>query len=91
MIPAKSENRDWGFYGTMSRSGYDPDETWDMAVEVVAAFWPAAHPRIAARRARTFLDSSGGRHLADAVAGHRDIQKALRRALPSFYGWLSSL
>ena len=87
MIP-RTENADHGFYGTMRSAGHDPDAAWSIVLPIVAAFWPCAHPRIAEKRARLFLDSAGGRHLADAIAHRAEIAPAVRHALPSFYGWL---
>lgn len=84
----QTENRDYGFYGTMLSAGLDADAAWAIALPIIAAFWPAAHERIAARCARTFLDSAGGRHLADAIAHRNDWDGAIREVLPSFYGWL---
>jgi hypothetical protein len=84
----RTENPDFGFYGTTRSAGYDPDAAWAIALPIVAAFWPTAHARIAARRARIFLDSSGGRHLADSVLHRNDLEAAIRDVLPSFYGWL---
>lgn len=87
MIP-RTENPDYGFYGTMRSAGRNPDLAWSIALPIVAAFWPVAHPRIAEKRARLFLDSAGGRHLADAVAHRNDLETAIRDVLPGFYGWL---
>lgn len=89
MNALRTENPDYGFYGTMRSSGYDAEAAWAVALPIVAAFWPAAHPRIAAKRARIFLDSSGGRHLADAIAHRNDLEGAIRNVLPSFYSWMS--
>lgn len=85
---APTENPDFGFYGTMASAGRNPDLAWTIALPIVAAFWPDAHPRIAERRARIFLDCPGGRHLADAVAHRTALAPAIKAALPSFYGWL---
>jgi hypothetical protein len=84
----RTENPDYGFYGTMQSAGHNPDVAWSIALPIVAAFWPVAHPRFAEKRARHFLDSAGGRHLADAVAHHAELKPALQAALPSFHGWL---
>ncbi len=87
MLPL-TENPDYGFYGTMRGAGRDPDRAWAIALPVIARYWPMAHPRIAERRARIFLDCAGGRHLADTVAHRNDIAAAIERALPAFHGWL---
>lgn len=84
----RTENPAHGFYGTMRSAGHNPDDAWNIALPIVAAFWPAAHPRIAEKRARIFLDSSGGRHLADAIAHRSALRPAIKAALPSFHGWL---
>lgn len=84
----RTENPDFGFYGTMRSAGRNPDLAWSIALPIVAAFWPVAHPRIAEKRARLFLDGAGGRHLADAVAQRDGLAAAITAALPSFHGWL---
>ena len=84
-----TENPAYGFYGTIRSHGHDPDEAWAIALPIVANYWRAAHPRIAEKRARIFLDCPGGRHLADCVAyRHKGLAAAIERALPSFHGWL---
>lgn len=88
MTALRTENQDYGFYGTMKSAGYDADAAWNIALPIVAAFWPLAHERIAAKRARLFLDSSGGRHLADAISHRNDLDGAIRDVLPSFYRWM---
>lgn len=87
MIP-RTENPAFGFYGTIAGAGHDPDAAWSIALPIIAGFWPAAHPRIAEKRARIFLDCPGGRHLADHIAHRNDLALAIQDALPSFYGWL---
>lgn len=86
----QTENRDYGFYGTMNSAGLDADAAWEVALPIIAAFWPTAHERIAAKRARLFLDSAGGRHMADAIAHRNDWDGAIREVLPSFYSWMQS-
>lgn len=88
MMP-ESENRDFGFYGTVRSAGHDPDEAWTIALPIIASFWPTAHRRVAEKRARIFLDCPGGRHLADAVLHRNDLASAIRDVLPSFYSWMS--
>lgn len=90
MNALRTENRDHGFYGTMRSCGYDADAAWATAFPIIAAFWIPAHEQIAARRARLFLDSAGGRHLADAIAHRNDLDGAIRDVLPSFYSWMQS-
>lgn len=85
---AKTQNPNFGFYGTIQHYGHDADTAWDMAVDAIVAFFPAMNPRIAARKAAVFLDSAGGRHLADAVA-QRLHPAGFQRTLPSFASWMA--
>lgn len=84
----RTENPAYGFYGTMRGTGRDPERAWAIALPVVARYWPLAHPRVAEKRARIFLDCAGGRHLADAIAHRDDLAAAIENVLPSFKGWL---
>jgi len=87
MLPATA-NPNWGFFGTIAKQGRDPHAAWSIAIEVVANWWPSAHRKIALRRARTFLDSSGGRHLADDVGDANDLASVIWSRLPAYRGWL---
>ena len=84
----RTENPQHGFYGAMRSAGFDPDAAWTAALPIIASFYVGAHPRIAAKRARIFLDSSGGRHLADAIAHRSAVAPAVRAVLHSFHGWM---
>ena len=63
----KSKNKKWGFYGTYSRSDatkqYTVDQAWDAAVKA----YINSGPDYTGAMARKYLDSSDGRHHADAV------------------------
>jgi hypothetical protein len=88
----RTENPGFGFYGTIAGHGFDPDAAWRAALGAVASWWPVAHWHVAKRRARIFLDGSGGRHLADDIAGRaatvEEIESAIRERLPAYRGWL---
>jgi hypothetical protein len=83
-----TENPEWGFFGTIRSQGRDSNAAWAIAIETVADFWPSAHRKIALRRARQFLDSSGGRHLADDVGDANDLANTIWTRLPAYRGWL---
>ena len=63
----KSKNKVWGFYGTYSRSDatkqYTVDQAWDAAVKA----YISRDPIYTGAMARKYLDSSDGRHYAEAV------------------------
>ena len=67
MAKIESKNKEWGFYGTWSRSDpvkqHSADQAWDAAVEAYIN-----HRRGRTRAmARKYLDSTKGRHYAEAV------------------------
>jgi hypothetical protein len=65
MIQFRTENPEWGFYGTMAQTGHPaPAEAFDTAVKRISAA-TGEDPLHVAR----FLDSRRGRHFADDVHG----------------------
>ena len=56
-------NKEWGFWGTAERNGYDTALTWNAASKfLIAAF------DLTAEQARDVLDARFGRHLADDMS-----------------------
>jgi hypothetical protein len=56
-------NKEWGFWGTAERNGYDAELTWKAASKfLIAAF------DLTAEQARDVLDARFGRHLADDLS-----------------------
>ena len=56
-------NKEWGFWGTAERNGYDAELTWKAASNfLIAAF------DLTAEQARDVLDARFGRHLADDLS-----------------------
>ncbi len=56
-----SGNREWGFYGTVSRAGMDADVMWKAASCALLE----GIEGLSGRGARALLDAKCGRHLAD--------------------------
>lgn len=59
----KTENKDWGFWGTSDRNGYDAELTWNAASRFLMAEF-----ELTAEQARDVLDAKFGRHLADDLS-----------------------
>ena len=60
-----SQNKEWGFYGTIDRCGFegiDADTAWELAFHAVGKATDAEDEDV-----RFFLDSRHGRHFADDV------------------------
>lgn len=56
-------NKEWGFWGTAERNGYDAELTWKAASNfLITAF------DLTAEEARDVLDARFGRHLADDLS-----------------------
>ena len=85
----RTENQEWGFYGTWSRneSGIDVGWAWNMAVTAITE-----NSERTQEYARDFLDSRMGRHLADAMSeavkyrGY-SLEQALRSGVEAFIQW----
>ncbi len=58
-----SENKEWGFWGTSVRNGYDAELTWDAANRFLIKEFD-----LTVEQARTVLDARFGRHLADDLS-----------------------
>lgn len=59
----KTENSEWGFWGTSERNGYDAALVWDAASRFLAAEF-----ELTPEQARDVLDARFGRHLADDLS-----------------------
>lgn len=58
-----TENKEWGFWGTAERNGYDTALAWNAASQfLIGAF------DLTAEQARDVLDARFGRHLADDLS-----------------------
>ena len=58
-----TENKEWGFWGTAERNGYDAELTWNAASKLLIAEFD-----LTAEQARDVLDARFGRHLADDLS-----------------------
>jgi hypothetical protein len=58
-----TENKEWGFWGTAERNGYDVALTWNAASKFLIATFD-----LTAEQARDVLDARFGRHLADDLS-----------------------
>ena len=58
-----TENKEWGFWGTSVRNGYDAELTWD-----AASCFLAKEFDLTAEQTRDVLDARFGRHLADDLS-----------------------
>lgn len=56
-------NKEWGFWGTAERNGYDAEMTWNAASKFLIATF-----ELTAEQARDVLDARFGRHLADDLS-----------------------
>lgn len=59
----KTENTQWGFWGTSVNNGYDPALTWE-----VASHFFAIEFELTPEQTRDVLDATFGRHLADDLS-----------------------
>ena len=63
MSAPATQNPDWGFWGTATRNGYDPQMTWDAAADALATAVDLKCEEVG-----TLLDPRFGRHLADDLS-----------------------
>lgn len=61
--PLPTNNKDWGFWGTSVRNGYDAALTWNAASRFLAKEFD-----LTAEQTRDTLDGRFGRHLADDLS-----------------------
>jgi hypothetical protein len=66
-IPA-TQNTYWGFWGTIENGGRDTQAEWNKAFTFIKGLNPmVGGVKVTDEEIRGFLDSKGGRHLADGV------------------------
>ncbi len=58
-----TQNPDWGFWGTATRNGYDPQMTWNAVADALATVFDLKNEEV-----RFLLDARFGRHLADDLS-----------------------
>lgn len=58
-----TENKEWGFWGTAERNGYDAELTWKAASNFLMAEF-----ELTTEQARDVLDARFGRHLSDDLS-----------------------
>ena len=58
-----TENKEWGFWGTAERNGYDTALAWNAASQFLRSAFD-----LTAEQARDVLDARFGRHLADDLS-----------------------
>ena len=63
MSALATQNPDWGFWGTATRNGYDPQMTWNAAAEALATAFDLKNEEV-----HFLLDARFGRHLADDLS-----------------------
>ena len=61
--PLPTDNKEWGFWGTSVRNGYDAALTWDTASRFIAKEFD-----LTAEQTRDVLDGRFGRHLSDDLS-----------------------
>ena len=74
-----SQNKEWGFYGTIDRcefDGIDADTAWELAFHAVSEATDAEDEDV-----RSFLDSRHGRHFADDVTSGVHMGLPLKEAI----------
>jgi hypothetical protein len=82
-----TQNEAWGFYGTISHHTQRPDLAYGCASDAIA-HTTGAEPEAV----RAFLDSRYGRHFADQVADHLNLDEmampyAIERAIATWSAW----
>ncbi|UYA98684.1 hypothetical protein P9A44_gp14 [Xanthomonas phage vB_Xar_IVIA-DoCa5] len=69
----KTNNEEWGFFGTCRSNGANADLEWTKAIAVLEGL------DLTAEVARDVLDSTFGRHVADQVTSGVDLADLLKR------------
>ena len=82
----QTQNREWGFFGTISHHT-EPTKAWNLAIVAVSDA-----TGLPLDTARAFLDSKQGRHFADALAGRltdseADNATAISATVAEWMGW----
>ena len=71
----QTENREWGFFGTINHHG-DPEIAWPIAINTISDA-----TQLPAETVAIFHDSRHGRHFADEVSNHLAAGTALATAI----------
>ena len=92
----KTQNPEWGFFGTIERAGECPETAWELAFEAIQDATDA-HDENAygPDGVRDFLDSRDGRHFADelsnaiatAPGGHITLKSAIAKTIEKYQTW----
>jgi hypothetical protein len=81
-----TENKLWGFWGTMLHEGLGMEAAWELTFSAVHAATRASEDGV-----RGFLDSRDGRHFADEVrnflAAGLPLDGAIQAAVNRWMGW----
>ena len=81
----QTQNREWGFFGTISHQG-DAEIAWPIAINTISDA-----TQLPAETVAIFLDSRHGRHFADDVANElatgKVIADAIEAATTRWMGW----
>lgn len=89
MAALKTNNQDWGFFGTIALANCDQaQEAWDMAMEKLEAETSHTPEDI-----RTWLDSRSGRHFADNVVEklrNESLEESIDAAIKRWNSWKPS-
>lgn len=92
----KTQNPEWGFFGTIERAGESPETAWALAFEAIQDV-TGAHDKTCygPEGVRDFLDSRDGRHFADelsnaiatAPGGHITLESAIAKTIEKYQTW----
>ena len=81
----QTQNREWGFFGTINHDG-DPEIAWPIAINTISDA-----TQLPAETVAIFLDSRHGRHFADEVSNELAAGKPLADAIEAtatrWMGW----
>jgi hypothetical protein len=92
----ETQNRRWGFFGTIERAGHEPEAAWRLASTLIARSTGADDPNTyGPEGVRDWLDSRDGRHFADRVAGNLKVapsscvslEQTIMAAIETYQGW----
>lgn len=82
----KTQNPDYGFFGTIGCTGQDATAAWAIALPLIETTTGCAPEGV-----RAFLDSRDGRHFADEVYNQLmrglTLAAAIRAAVDRYQGW----
>lgn len=94
--PLETQNRCWGFFGTIERAGHEPGAVWRLASTLIARSTGVDDPNTyGPEGVRDWLDSRDGRHFADRVIGNLtfaptgciSLERATMAAIETYQCW----